>query len=358
MTEISQKRLKPKDVSMFEKSVPKSGTPKGYTAVNIQFTAGEGEAIAANMHEHTSKWEAQHGGGEGFIMPVKVESGIMAIALTEYAADLLAQNDDDGSEESLTKATQAQAKAYALHNLPVYLFQLAGMFEAAGDVGKARDFLQRFLRAQQEFTPDGIDRLLLDHRGFDMVRTVSLAKTKLDGSLGDSVGGRYGVVPILEGKADAIATNLIAVSNDSMPNFCCEQLAALQVDPALGPVFECLCHALFLSVAEVVLHAKYVDDDAQVIMTVAFECYFGEDSDERLASSFQEVFNHAHNRYVSIWRLSVPLLDLSEDQMYNEWARTFASEFAKVHEKSCPTRKVEEWALAAIGAFRGGCCSL
>src|SRR5215471_18887162 len=241
---------------MFKKSGPKSDIPKGYAAVNIEFTEEESEAIAASMHEYASIWAAQHGGGEGFVTPVKMKDGMMAIALTEYAADLLAQYDDSDSEEWLRKATQAQAKAYALHNMPVYLFQLAGIFEAAGNVEKARDFLQRFLRAQQEFTPDGIDTLLLDQSGFDMARTVSLAKTKLNGALGDSIGVRFVIVPITDGKADAIATNLISVSNDAVPTFSLENMTALQVDPAHGLVFECMCYALFLSVAEVVLYAK------------------------------------------------------------------------------------------------------
>ncbi len=337
------------------KSTP--NVPRGHAEVKVEFTEEESSAITASMDEYASIWAAQHG-GEGFVTPVKMENGMMAKALTGYAADLLAQCDDCNSEEWLRKATQAQAKAYALHNLPAYIFQLAGIYEAAGDTTKARDFLQHFLRAQYEFIPDGIDDSLLDQSGFDMARVMSLAQKKLDGFLGDSIGARFVVVPITKCKCDAIATNLVSVSNDAVPSFCAENMKALEVDPAHRPVFECLCYALFLSVAEVVLHDKYTEEDAQAIMMRAFECFFAEPSEERLATSFQEAFNHAHERYVNIWRLSVPMLNLTEGQMYEEWARTFTSELATVHRISCSQRKVEGWALAAIGTFRDGCCSL
>jgi hypothetical protein len=108
--------------------------------VKVEFTEEESVAIATSMSEYASIWAAQSGGG-AFVTPVKMMDGMKAKALTEYAADLLAQCDDCNSEECLRKAIQAQAKAYALHNLPAYIFQLAGIYEAAGDTTKARDFL-------------------------------------------------------------------------------------------------------------------------------------------------------------------------------------------------------------------------
>lgn len=328
--------------------------PSGYTEVRVEFTKEESEAITSSMDEYASTGAAQHGGA--FAWPKKVENGMKAKALAEYAADLLAQCDDSDSEEWLRKASQAQAKAYALHNLPIYIFQLAGIYEVAGDAAKAKDWYKNFLRAQDEFTPDGIDSLLLNQSGFDMARVIVLAKQKLDGSLpGDSVGARFVVVPIIEVKRHAIATTLISISNDAIPSFCAQNMTALGVDPAHRTLFECLCYALLLSVAEVVVYSKYTEEDAQGIMIRAFECFFGEPSEERLATSFQEAFNHAHERYVNIWQLSVPLLNLTEVQMYEEWARTFASELAVFHKISCSQRNVERWALTAIEAFRGGC---
>jgi hypothetical protein len=330
---------------------------KGYAEVKVEFTQEESAAVTSSMDEYASIWAAQHG-GEGFVTPVKMKSGMMARALTEYAADLVAQCDDGNSEECLKKAIQAQAKAYALHNLPVFIFQLAGLYEVAGDTTKAREFLQHFLRAQHEFTPDVIDTTLLDQSGFDMAKVSLLAKQKLDGSLGYSSDARFVVIPITEGKCHAIATNLVSVANDAVPGFCAENMTALELEPAHRPIFECLCFALFLTVAEVVIYDKYTEEDAQAIMIRAFECFFGAPAEERLTTSFQEAFNHAHERYVSIWRLSVPLLDLTEGQMYEEWARTFTSELAILHGIACSQRKVERWALAAIGAFRDGCYSL
>jgi hypothetical protein len=134
------------------------------------------------MDEYASIWAAQHG-GEGFLASVRLTNGMKAQALMEYAEVLVAQlgESDEDTVISIEKAIQAQAKAYALHNLPVYIFQLAEMYEVAGDTTKAKEFLKYFLRAQQEFTPDEIDNLLLDQSEFDMATVILLAKQKLDG---------------------------------------------------------------------------------------------------------------------------------------------------------------------------------
>jgi hypothetical protein len=62
----------------------------------------------------------------------------------------------------MDKAVKAQMKAYALHNLPIYLLRLAGMYECAGNEAKNQEFSQLFRRAQDEFKPDQIDKIFLE----------------------------------------------------------------------------------------------------------------------------------------------------------------------------------------------------
>lgn len=89
-----------------------------------------------------------------------------AEGLTEYVEDLMREVQDCTSDTKiatlLDKAIKAQMKAYAFHNLPIYLSQIAWLYELAGDTAKSKEFSQLFLRAQNEFTPDQIDAVFLE----------------------------------------------------------------------------------------------------------------------------------------------------------------------------------------------------
>ena len=80
-----------------------------------------------------------------------------AQGLFEYALQLATKSGDTNlsSDEvavMLDKAIKAQLKAYGLHDLPLYLFHLACMYELAGNQGKAEMWFKNFLRFQNEFT--------------------------------------------------------------------------------------------------------------------------------------------------------------------------------------------------------------
>jgi hypothetical protein len=132
-------------VGILDKFKSKSSIATDDTQVEAEFTDEENAAIAAMLDDTASRWAARHN-GEGYLIPVKANHGTMAVALAEYAADLLAQCDDCGFAERSKKAIHAQKNAYALHNLPIYIFQLAGMYEIAGDAASAKYFLKHFLR--------------------------------------------------------------------------------------------------------------------------------------------------------------------------------------------------------------------
>jgi hypothetical protein len=167
-------------MSISDNLKPEADVPIGCVGVKLEFTDEESSAIASSMDEYATLWASQHGGG-GLLTTVKVKNGMMAKALVEYAEDLVAESEISDSTGDcarvLAKARQAQTKAYCLHNLPIYIFQLASMFGLAGDESTAKRFYSNFLRAQSEFVPDEIDNMFLSLAVSDMSQLIILAET-------------------------------------------------------------------------------------------------------------------------------------------------------------------------------------
>ncbi len=84
----------------------------------------------------------------------------------------------------LDKAIKAQLKAYGLHDLPLYLFHLACIYELAGNLDKAEMWFKNFLRFQSEFTPDKVDEtnlaFLVNWQGFDVAEAIQIARKKVE----------------------------------------------------------------------------------------------------------------------------------------------------------------------------------
>jgi hypothetical protein len=117
-------------------------------------------------------------GGKGYVHP-KLISAWKAQALTEYSERLmdgLSNESPSNRSAVIEKAINSQKKAYALHNLPIYLFLLAKNFATADDAAKTKEFSRRFLHSQTEFKPDNVDTIILDHFGFDLLKLVEAAK--------------------------------------------------------------------------------------------------------------------------------------------------------------------------------------
>jgi hypothetical protein len=170
-------------MGIFDKFTSKPKPPKGYAAVNVTFTPEETEAISRNRQMYASIANADAPEGMKMIVPQKVVDGVSAQGLTGYVEDLMRElrNCDSDAEMAviMDKAIKATMKAYAIHNLPVYLFQVAGMFELTGDAANATEFFRQFLRAQNEFKPDQVDVMFLNQTGFDIPKIVAMAKTKI-----------------------------------------------------------------------------------------------------------------------------------------------------------------------------------
>ena len=65
------------------------------------------------------------------------------------------------------KALAAATKAYSLHSLPIYMFDMGCIFEMLGDTTSAQDAFRSFLESQRKFVPSDVDRITLAQRDVD-----------------------------------------------------------------------------------------------------------------------------------------------------------------------------------------------
>lgn len=168
-------------MSIFDKLKPKSSAPNSGAEIKVEFTTDEQEAINRTRKRYAAIAQADAPGTKVYVHPSFMDA-LVAQGLNEYVEDLMRdieERPDTAIPTILDKAINAQKKAYTIHNLPVYLFQLAGMFEFAGDAVKAREYFQQFLRAQTEFKPDRADTVFFEQMGFDLPTMVTAAREKV-----------------------------------------------------------------------------------------------------------------------------------------------------------------------------------
>lgn len=153
-------------MSIFDRFKSKSSVLKPLVKIKVKFTADENEAVCRTLDRYAAIANAHAPVGMRMFVPPKVRDAISAQGLTEHVEDLIRESRDCASHTERTtlldKAVKAQMKAYAFHNLPIYLSQLARMYESAGDVKKCKEFSQLFLDEQDAFTPDEIDDIFLE----------------------------------------------------------------------------------------------------------------------------------------------------------------------------------------------------
>jgi hypothetical protein len=156
---------------------------RGYSPVGIEFTEAELESINRAIDRFASILSADAPAGMTPVVPRKCQDAVIARGLADYAEDLLLTLEGCDSEGDIAKllerATKAQVKAYAVHNLPVYLYQAAGLFELSGDLRAARDLFGLFLEMQGKFSPDEIDEMFLSLVGLDSSHITLAAREKL-----------------------------------------------------------------------------------------------------------------------------------------------------------------------------------
>lgn len=116
------------------------------------------------MKESSQKTEQ----GMCYIHP-KAHKAMTAWALISYAQSqvTLAEMADKGvfdKDFCFRKALAAATKAYSLHSLPIYMFDMGCIFEMLGDSASARDAFRSFLESQRKFKPSDVDRITLGQR--------------------------------------------------------------------------------------------------------------------------------------------------------------------------------------------------
>ena len=194
-------------VSIFDRLKPKSSAPNDGAEIKVEFTADEQEAINRTRKRYASVAHADAPEGTKLYVHPRVMDALVAQGLNEYVEDLMRDIDECPVTTVATvieKAIDAQRKAYTIHNLPVYLFQLAGIFEFAGDAVKAREYFQDFLRAQGEFKPDRADAVFFQQMGFDLPKMVTAAKEKVAQT-----------EPNLIAKADLLGESLVSCATET-----------------------------------------------------------------------------------------------------------------------------------------------
>ena len=155
--------------------------PEGYSPITVKFTQEESDAID-EYFELMSRITAESEGDEvDLYAPEKAVYAMQAQALLQYVEDctdkFLSETPHD--HRLANRAIKAQTKAYALHNLPIYIYRLAAIFELVGKTHKATSFFGHFLRAQDEFTPDRIDEFFLKQMSVDVPSAIKIAREKI-----------------------------------------------------------------------------------------------------------------------------------------------------------------------------------
>jgi hypothetical protein len=155
-------------VSIFDR-FSNSKPPSGHSEVNFEFTEEELQVVRRTLRRYAEVAREDAPEGMDTYVPKKTKDAMTAQGLTEYVEDLMFKlRRCEGTADQaplMEKAIQAMTKAYTIHNLPVYLFQIAGMFEFLDDTANAKAFFKQFLQAQNDFKPDGTDITFQDQTG-------------------------------------------------------------------------------------------------------------------------------------------------------------------------------------------------
>lgn len=109
--------------------------------------------------------------GEPYIHP-KAHRAMTAWALIGYSQSEVfraesAEPDVLSPDACVRRALAAATKAYSLHSLPIYMFDMGCMFEMLGENSSANAAFSQFLELQQNFEPSDVDKLVLRQRDIE-----------------------------------------------------------------------------------------------------------------------------------------------------------------------------------------------
>ena len=122
------------------------------------------------------------GSDESWYMHPAAYRALTAWALIGYAQDQvmfceIADEDVVDRNTCLRKALEAARKAYCVHPLPIYMFDMGCLLEMLGDVSSADNAFRSFLESQQMFQPTSMDEIALKNR--DVNAAIAEAQERL-----------------------------------------------------------------------------------------------------------------------------------------------------------------------------------
>jgi len=111
----------------------------------------------------------------------KLKQGLIARGLANYATDQVIKakfaTDPNSREECMCKAIASITKAYSIHSLPIYAYDLACYLEMANRLDESKYTFKLFLKHQSDFRPEPLDDILMGER--DISEPIRHATTKI-----------------------------------------------------------------------------------------------------------------------------------------------------------------------------------
>ena len=138
----------------------------------ISFTlTDEEDAQVRNFFKMMQDSAQENEQGTWHIHP-EAHKATTAFALILYAQDqvILAEMADKGVVDKnlcFRKALAAALKAYSLHSLPIYMFDIGCIYDMLGDTASAQGAFRSFLESQRKFQPSDIDNIALRQRDIE-----------------------------------------------------------------------------------------------------------------------------------------------------------------------------------------------
>lgn len=151
---------------------------KGFSLDQLGLTPEEKREVSDFFHSYTTP-DGRYIGREA--QSTSVIKGLVAHGLWKFAEQKIVSADFDFQsvhrEALINKAISAVRKAYTIHPLPIYLYDLANYLELNGKTLAADEALQAFLKAQEQYEPEDHDEIFLHNR--DLEAALADAKQKL-----------------------------------------------------------------------------------------------------------------------------------------------------------------------------------
>ena len=149
----------------------------------ISFTLTDEEEAEVNNFFRMLKDSSQESEQGMLYIHPDAHKAMTAWALIGYAqreVGLAESADKRGIDKDLCfrKALAAASKAYSLHSLPIYMFDMGCLFEMLGDTASAQGAFTSFLESQGKFKASDVDNITLRQR--DVEAAVLEARKKVD----------------------------------------------------------------------------------------------------------------------------------------------------------------------------------